>query len=339
MSYNQMDLENVIHNYDVRYDNKDNIIFFKKSFTQLNEDFNDMAFECDDNDNIIIVKKPQIYNENNKLITKTDVENIINKYVKRKVKVKKIKLYRNAMTHVSYTKQAYMKIDDKKKQYSSKMKKYYTSNVDLSTLKKEDGVVELRDIPYEVYEFHGDSVINYASSTYLFRRYDTNNEGFLTKMRSGLVNGKTIRLLSRSIGLAPFILMSKQEELACGREDENNDILEDVFESFISAIHEEFGISLCVEFIISVIEKHIDITKILTNSENHIDRLMEYYKSKKWPSPKYSELPYEIDNGKKLYKYSVSGKDGSIRAIGIACSKKKARQNAARQALVNFGII
>src|SRR6266516_4307020 len=72
--------------------------------------------EYDKDGNVILVKQSNslVYNENNTLIEKSDVEKIINKYVKNKVKVKDIKLYRIATTHISYTKCVYEKIDSKK---------------------------------------------------------------------------------------------------------------------------------------------------------------------------------------------------------------------------------
>jgi dsRNA-specific ribonuclease len=93
-----------------------------------------------------------------------------------------------------------------------------------------------------------------------------------------------------------------------------------------------------VEILLLMLWKNI-LTKILTNDDNFIDRLLDYYKEKEWKTPKYIEMPCEHDQNKKIYKYGVTGKDGKIRAIGIACSKKKARQNAAKQALKKFKVI
>ena len=38
-------------------------------------------------------------------------------------------------------------------------------------------------------EFLGDSVLNIVAAKYLFERYPTRNEGFMTRLRTKLVNG------------------------------------------------------------------------------------------------------------------------------------------------------
>lgn len=312
-------------------------------YTSLLDNLN---INCDSDDNIVFKKdnKFVIYNENNKLISKKNVVDIINKYIKKKITVndiKDIELYQSALTHVSYTKSAYMKLDNKKKIYSSKIKKYQALNVDIKSLKKQafndDDIVDLQKNAYERLEFLGDSAIHYVLANYFYHRYDKNNEGFLTKMRSGIAKGKNISKLGSSIGLAPYILISYEEEKTHGREC-NEDVLEDTFEAFVGAIHEEFGLKLCEEFIISTVEKYIDITTI--HDDNYIDLLLDYYKQKDWKTPKYIDMVCENkDNGQKLYQIGVKGKDGKIKGIGVACSKKTARQNAAKKALQNFGVI
>ena len=54
---------------------------------------------------------------------------------------------------------------------------------------KPEGALELYDYDYERLEFLGDAVVS-AIAKYLFERYPNENEGFLTKMRTKLVNGK-----------------------------------------------------------------------------------------------------------------------------------------------------
>lgn len=354
--YDDNDYFDSYDNIWISYDENDNIIMYNNNTIKMIDDngneyddyddqLDNMCISYDDDDNIILKKSNcyMIYNENNKLILKKNVVNIINKYIKKKITVndiKNIELYRTAVTHVSYTKSAYIKYDNKKNILSSKIKKYQALNIDISSLKKnDDDIINLRKDAYERLEFLGDAAIHYVLANYFYHRYDKNNEGFLTKMRSGIAKGKNISKLGTAIGLAPYILLSKEEEKTHGR-DNNEDLLEDTFEAFVGAIHEELGKNICEEFIISVMENHIDITTI--HNDNYIELLLNYYKEKQWKAPKYIDMPCEnteTGNTQKLYQIGVTGKDGKIKAMGVAHSRKTARQNAAKQALKNFKVI
>jgi UDP-2,3-diacylglucosamine hydrolase len=55
-------------------------------------------------------------------------------------------------------------------------------------------------------------VLGNSIASYLFERYPDENEGFLTRMRTKLVNGKMLGKLCKIVGLDKYILLSKQIE-------------------------------------------------------------------------------------------------------------------------------
>ena len=72
------------------------------------------------------------------------------------------------------------------------------------------GCLPLQEESNERLEFLGDSVLNTTIADYLFERYPSNDEGFLTRMRTKLVNGKMLAFLSDKVGLQKFILFQFQ---------------------------------------------------------------------------------------------------------------------------------
>lgn len=288
---------------------------------------------------------PLIYNENNTLITKEIMEKIINRYVSKKIKIKNIKPYHTALTHKSYTPHPYEYRDEvlddvNKGTKIAKQKKYYI-NMRLEDIKKPKHVLELQSQHYERLEFTGDSGYGFIISDYCYHNFENEDEGFLTKMKSKLVNGKLLSELSIAIGLAPYIIISKKLELAGARSMPC--VLEDVFEALVYVIFLEFGFEFTKELVTHIIEEHVDITELLVTNTNYVEELIKYYQSKKWPVPKYIDKKTNNDGSQsptsELYSVYVTGKDGKYIAIGTAGSKKKARQNAAKQALLKLKVI
>jgi dsRNA-specific ribonuclease len=283
---------------------------------------------------------PSIYNENNILIELKQIEDIINKFLSKKTKVKVqqeyVELYRTALTHKSYIKNAY--VVDKEAVINPLLsfipkKKKYVINVEFDQIKKKKNVLELRKKSYERLEFLGDSIIHYILGDYLFHRFVDDDEGLMTKIRTKLENGGIMSVLSKAIGLTPFILLAKQIEITKGREIIS--ILEDTFEAFIGAMHEEFGIETCREFVINVIEDNIDITELLEIDDNYKDQLLRYYHKMKWPNPKYTLVDTIIkeENNSRTFKVIIKDSIGKIIGNGMGGSLRKAEQLAAKTAL------
>ena len=143
---------------------------------------------------------------------------------------------------------------------------------------------DLLDIPIvsdERLEFLGDAVMGSVVGCYVYERFENVDEGFLTRVRTKLVNGKQLsigslkRNFSKLLNFDKYILISKHVEEKCnGRQ--NDKLLEDLFESFIGSIYLDYnrhtfndkldyntlGYQYAATFIINVIEKNIDFSRI-----------------------------------------------------------------------------
>jgi dsRNA-specific ribonuclease len=288
---------------------------------------------------------PLIYNELNVLITREEVESIINKFLDKKIEISNLDFYRISLTHKSYTRKAYIvdknAIIDPKTSFLPKKKKYII-NVELEKLERGDNVkVGFRKNSNERYEFYGDSIIHFVATKYLYTRYDDQDEGFLTKLRIKLENGEMISELARVIGLGKYIIMAKQIDIMGGRDSIS--ILEDSFEAFIAAIYLDLGMTVCENFIVNVIEQSIDFSELLANDTNYKDQLLQYSHKMKWGThPKYidiSQITQPDSSGKRMFKVYVTDKRGQKLGTGTGSSKKKAEQMAAYAALVKLNAL
>lgn len=276
-----------------------------------------------------------ILNDKNKLITREYIESILKKYAVDHT-VKNLGIFQRAMTHISY-------LDRELYPQKSKMKRANVQIKDIEPIENPEKAIQLQRHSYERLEYLGDSVIHCILADYLFNRYTDQDEGFMTKLRTKIENGKTLAELTRAIGLNEYILISRHIEENEGRE-KNMHILEDSFEAFMAALYLEGRFEICKKFMVALIEQEIDFAHILQTETNFKDILLQFFHKKKWQDPIYDGLDISGPDHKKLFTMYVKCKkrhndDGEIVGTGTGTSKKKGEQEAARMALIEFGII
>ena len=192
-----------------------------------------------------------IYNENNKLVQKEDIERCLMKGGVVE-KISKIDLWRKACVHKSECKNRKKKQGQNVEQQIAEERK----KVDLSK------VIDIQDDSNEVLEWLGDGIIQSVVACYLKRRYPGQDEGFLTKLRSKLVKTEALSNIAKYLGFGEFILMSEHVEKGCNGRT-NSRILEDAYEGFVGALGEDFGIDdscrgyiVANKFVINCIENY-----------------------------------------------------------------------------------
>lgn len=277
--------------------------------------------------------KLYVLNEANVYITKEYIQSTLAKF-NIPYEVKQLELYQIAMTHVSYTNTTKAKKNNK-----------YNNPKDVEPIKDETKAIPLQEKSYERPEFVGDSVIRLILAVYLWTRYENQNEGFMTKLRTKMENGLVLSKLAKSIGLQKYVLISRGMEKT-GCREKNTHILEDIFEAFMMALFIDSGKDyiICEKFAISLIEKEIDLAELLHSEDNFKDILLQYFHQEKWQDPVYDVLNISGPDYKKEFSVYVKRKkhpkdEGDIVGTGTATSKKKGEQEAAKQALIYFGII
>jgi len=273
------------------------------------------------------------YNDINKFITHKDVNTILKKNGINE-KITHLDFYQLAFIHKSYCK------DDNTK-----------DNVFVRQTKNIDGVevMELQNRSYERLEYLGDTYLATVVATYLYKRFEQ-EEGFLTRMRTRLVNGDTVALFSRVLKLPQFVVISKHIEENCNGRN-NKKILEDVFEAFIGAIIEDFGdpseggkgYEIACTLITNIIENNIDFAELVLNDTNFKDQLLRHcqhnYTGTRKPYPTYKEISVDGPTYNRIFTMAVYDPLGQQIGTGTGKCKKKAEQLASKDALINLGVI
>lgn len=276
------------------------------------------------------------YNFNNKLLKENDIHTILQNYDIND-KIHSTKFYQQAFIHSSYAKKVASDIGE---------------NVVIAS--KPEGALELMNGDYERLEFLGDAVVSIVVAKYLYERFPDENEGFLTKMRTKLVNGEMLGFLASKLGFGEFAIMSRHIEDKCkGRSSQH--ILEDMFEAFVGAMFLDFneidnynlldnfysgiGFQICEKFIMHVIEEHVDFSELILKQSNYKEMLNKYFSDTYDSSIIFSDPKVEGGLNDRLYTVNVLDDEYKIMGTGIGKSKKKAEQYACKDTLINLKII
>ena len=257
------------------------------------------------------------YNSRNCMFGQKDIHTILRDHSCNHV-VKDLNLFQNAMIHSSYVQRS----------------EYTTPTGEPACLiEKPDNCIELFPESYERLEHLGDSVLGACVATYLSERFPDQQEGFLTNLRKEIVCNTMLGELAQLIRLNQFYVISKHnEDISNGRH--NGKKLGDILESFIGAlwIDCDYNFNTVYMFIISIIEKYIDIPKVLLNDTNYKDRLQKYCQTIFKHTPTYSMV--SCQNG--VYTMAVIGNDGQHIGSGSSTTKKQGAQFAAKAALTKY---
>ncbi len=182
-------------------------------------------------------------------------------------------------------------------------------------------------------EFLGDSILQFLTSLYLYRKYPNSPEGELTNFRAAVVNTESLANESRRLHYGSFLLLSRGEEDSGGRDREY--IMANTFEAILGAIYLEAGIDNCRTFLEENLFYKID--EIVKNQKYRDDKsiFQELAQDTKGITPTYVVLTEWGPDHDKRFRLGVY-LGSKIYGTGEGPSKQKAEQVAAKNALEHW---
>lgn len=121
-------------------------------------------------------------------------------------------------------------------------------------------------------EFLGDAILGAIIGEYLFKKFPNKDEGFLTQLRSRIVNRKNLQQLALKFGLNNFLKtsLSKKDKL-------KSSAYGDAFEALIGALYLDLGYDKTKKFVINkVVKLHVDIDELLNSDTDFKSQLQIY---------------------------------------------------------------
>lgn len=194
------------------------------------------------------------------------------------------------------------------------------------TSASKNGIVEGFKESNERLEYLGDSVLGMIVAEYLFKKYPFKDEGFLTEIRSRIVNRESLNQVARKIGVDNLITFDGNR-VSHGR----TSMYGDAMEALIGAIYLDKGFRFTKKFIVKIlIANYFDLDQVIKNNANFKSILLTWSQS----LSKKVEFTIIKENGKHHSKEFVAQVtvDDEVISEGRGWNKKKAEQDAARKA-------
>lgn len=177
-------------------------------------------------------------------------------------------------------------------------------------------------------EFLGDAILGAIVGEFLFKKYPLKDEGFLTEIRSRMVNREKMGELAHKVGIPKLLSFSQRIK----GQGVNTSMHGDAMEALIGAAYLDKGFAFCQKFIIDrLVTEYVNMDDLITRESNHKSRLIE------WCQRTGARISFEIvsetgrDHNKLfLIRVLINGKS---MGEGKGSSKKRAEQDAAAKAL------
>lgn len=179
-------------------------------------------------------------------------------------------------------------------------------------------------ISNERLEYLGDAVLGAVVAEFLFNKYPFRDEGFLTEIRSRMVNREALNQIAMKLGLNRVI----EEELRGKNIGTHKSIYGDALEAIVGAVYLDRGYDFCKRFVLRRIIIHFDLDSIINTTSNFKSKIIE------WSQKENATVDFKTistDGNQKFKEFVVEllVNNESV-ATGKGATKKKAEQEAAK---------
>jgi len=176
-------------------------------------------------------------------------------------------------------------------------------------------------------ELLGDSVLDLLVAEFLFKKYPFKEEGFMTEMRSKIVNRGSLNAVGQKLGLTDKLEINRR-----GLNDTPKDLAGNTFEALIGALYLDAGLDTTRKFVHKrVLQNLVDVDNLEITETDHKSKVFHYIQRHN----KKLEFVINAEQQRNRRSYFVIDLliDGELIATGEGFSKKIAEQAAAMKAL------
>lgn len=176
-------------------------------------------------------------------------------------------------------------------------------------------------------EYLGDAILGAVVSEYLFQKYPTKDEGYLTEMRSKIVGRNSLNQTGVKLGLEELVQLNKKSS------GFHRSIAGNTLEALIGAIFLDMGFHRTRKFILKrIIQTHFDLDQLEETNTNYKSQLLEYIQKNKLEMPVYELVKEKQNGGLKIFTIACKVGD-EVLGVGTGTKKKNAEQKASQIAL------
>jgi len=175
-------------------------------------------------------------------------------------------------------------------------------------------------------EYLGDAVLDAILSDYLFEKFPDASEGFMTKIRSRIVNREVLNGLAISMGINKVLVSNVSSS------HPSKNLYGDALEALIGSIFLDKGFRTAKKlFIGKVLNKYLDLDRIVSTDTDYKSLVFEWVQKQKANLIFTYNEEYDFSLKKSVFTTTLFI-DREEFGKGQGASKKEAEQEAASQA-------
>jgi ribonuclease-3 len=188
-------------------------------------------------------------------------------------------------------------------------------------------VKEGADENNERLEYLGDAVLSTIVADYLFKRYPYKGEGFLTEMRSKMVNRQKMNDVALKMGLKKITIYNKFDNALKGSQ-----IFGNTLEALVGAIYLDKGYKKTQYWVLHrMVIPHLYVDDLELIDINLKNKLIGWA-TKNGKALEFETVEEKLENGRRIFTIAAV-LDGEALAQGRGFNKKDASQIAAQLAI------
>ncbi|HTE08883.1 MAG TPA: ribonuclease III [Flavitalea sp.] len=181
-------------------------------------------------------------------------------------------------------------------------------------------------------EYLGDAILSGIIADYLFKKYPYKEEGFLTEMRSKMVNRNKLNEIALKMGLRKITFFNKFDNSL-----KISQIFGNTLEALVGAIYLDRGFKRTQIWVLErMIIPHLFMEDLENLEINHKNRLYGWA-NKNGKNLEFETINEKVEGGRRLFTIGAMV-DGQLIAEAKAYNKKDASQVAAAAALEKLGL-
>jgi ribonuclease-3 len=181
-------------------------------------------------------------------------------------------------------------------------------------------------------EYLGDAILSAIIADFLFKKYPYKEEGFLTEMRSKMVNRNQLNEIAIKMGLKKISNFNKFDSSL-----KMSQIFGNTLEAIVGAIYLDKGFEKTKLWVMErVIAPYLFLDDLENLEINHKNKLYGWA-NKNGKNLEFETLDERVEGGRRLFTVGAVV-DGELLSQGKAYNKKDASQIAAQLALDKLGL-
>jgi len=181
-------------------------------------------------------------------------------------------------------------------------------------------------------EYLGDAILSGIVADFLFKKYPYKEEGFLTEMRSKMVNRNKLNEIAIKMGIKKVTFFNKFDNSL-----KMSQIFGNTLEALVGAVYLDKGYDKTKKWVLEVIIIPHLFMEDLENLEINNKNKLYGWANKNGKNLEFETLDEKIEGGRRLFTIGAMV-DGVCLAEGKAYNKKDASQIASSIAISKLGL-